>query len=658
MPTIEQKRNKGTQTFKWGVLNTLEPKTLPRGAAQSSLNWLTKGDHVELRRGITFIGSASVNAGNGKSSGIKKIVLPTSDIERLFGSYGKKLKYLDESVTPAEWVEIGSDLLGANVVDSDGISSENISIEEYVGLAGNQIFVNSKNISGYYKIMVANPGSYVDMYDVSKNFKGAIKIDTNRTFLWATKKDQTGVYGSYIDNQSYTTVTAEVLGAGTGAQTVFSGTLAFKAGNPLNTAFGISVTDGVETFVDDYNGNLVGSLGGTGTINYMTGAISVTFASAVANLTNVTVSYQHENSNNHGITDFTKSSPRTASQGFVFRQDESGGAMKTIKSYNNVYYCLHIKRSWALTIGIDDTEATNLPYRHKVGIPNDRAAVETGEGVYYVDETDQNDTRVRLLTYDKSGSQQVIPVPISNNLDLNNYTFDQGASFLYGDFVMFSGRLKDSTVNNRTIIYNKLYKSWDIIDVGVTCFDIYNGALVGGDAITNNFLTLFDGLADLDANINNQITFGEDFLDKDGLAKSKKFKMRGDIGPDQAIMLEASIDNGPFVEFRTPADIALDGTDPEDPTRTFHAIEGSGSYVDRNNRVTVGPVTLGRGEIGGGGNGIEAYRYEREFSFPFGKFESVVFRATATRVGWASISLYSFQDVRFKGRKVPRKYRG
>ncbi|MES2225000.1 MAG: hypothetical protein V4478_03360 [Patescibacteria group bacterium] len=651
MADIVQKKNRLVETYKYGVISTLEPITIPPGAAQDSLNWLTMGDHIELRRGFEYIGTESVNEGVGKATGLRKVVL-ASGAERIFGSYGKKAKYFDD-VTTNEWVEIGTDILGNNVVDADGIGKESVSFEEYVGLAGNQLFINSTNIGGYYKVMVANPTDYTNMYDSAKNKKGLIKIDNNRTLLWQTLKDQTGLNGSYIDTQAYVTVASESIGTGDGAAVTFTGTLAFRAANPVNTAFGISVTDGVETFTDDFNGILIGSLGGTGTINYTTGAISVTFATAPAGAANIDASYQHENSNTHGITDFTKSPTRLAGEGFIIRQDAGGGKFQTVKSYNNVYYCLHIKRSWALSISSDDSSVNNQPYRHKVGIPNDRAAVETGEGVYYIDETDENDTRIRLLTYDTQGSTQVLPVPISNKINLNRFTWDNGACGKYGDFIYFGGREKTSLVNNRTLVYNKLYSSWDILDYSITCSDTYLGALIAGDGYSDNFMTLFSGLDDIGSPIFNYWVSGEDQLGLDGLKKSKKFKVRGDIGPDQSIKLSVSLDNGPFVELRTTSDIAASTED-----RVIHAIEGDGTYVDRGNRVTVGPRTLGRGEVGGGGDGIEAYRFEREIAFPFDKFETATLKVEATRLGWASLSLHGFMDVRFKGVKTPRKYRG
>ncbi len=36
-------------------------------------------------------------------------------------------------------------------------------------------------------------------------------------------------------------------------------------------------------------------------------------------------------------------------------------------------------------------------------------------------------------------------------------------------------------------------------DYGVTCFDTYDGALIGGDSLSNNFAQLFSGFDDFDA---------------------------------------------------------------------------------------------------------------------------------------------------------------
>lgn len=81
-------------------------------------------------------------------------------------------------------------------------------------------------------------------------------IATARMVMWDLANDKTGLYGSFIDEANYTTVSAEVI-----ADTA-TGTLAFKGGGSTRTCFGVVITDtsSGEVFTDNYNGVLTGSL--------------------------------------------------------------------------------------------------------------------------------------------------------------------------------------------------------------------------------------------------------------------------------------------------------------------------------------------------------------------------------------------------------------
>lgn len=83
-------------------------------------------------------------------------------------------------------------------------------------------------------------------------------------------------------------VSAEVLATGDGGTAAYTGTLA--AAIPVEPG-SLVVTDGVESFRDDGCGRLVGDAGGSGTIDYQTGAYSVTFDTNVGNGTDVTADY-------------------------------------------------------------------------------------------------------------------------------------------------------------------------------------------------------------------------------------------------------------------------------------------------------------------------------------------------------------------------------
>jgi hypothetical protein len=77
---------------------------------------------------------------------------------------------------------------------------------------------------------------------------------------------------------------SSVIGTGDGATKDFIGTI---SGAPLEPG-SVAVTDGVEAFIDDGFGNLIGDAGGSGTVIYKTGSVSVSFNANVTDTTDVT----------------------------------------------------------------------------------------------------------------------------------------------------------------------------------------------------------------------------------------------------------------------------------------------------------------------------------------------------------------------------------
>lgn len=137
----------------------------------------------------------------------------------------------------------------------------------------------------YYEFLtVANQQKYT-LPSGYVNFEPPATLD-NLELLW------------YQDPPMYHTanpenVARQTLGAGNAVLTTFSGT----AGNfPILPGTTV-VTDNLEVFQDTNtvyttaNVTLTGSLGGSGTLNYVTGAVSVTFNTAPVSGQNVTFSY-------------------------------------------------------------------------------------------------------------------------------------------------------------------------------------------------------------------------------------------------------------------------------------------------------------------------------------------------------------------------------
>lgn len=628
-------------TFSGLVTAIKDTKVLPKGAAQDAVNWLTGTykDHIELSLGTALLGQTR-NTGAGKITGL--IVGTKPDGTRIpFFSYGRKIKYYDAATD--DTIESGSNVLPAA---ADG---DDVSFEFYSNIAGAFIYASSIN-SSINKIPVANPGSVVDQ--LSTTYRGIIRIKQGRMFLWQRQsangfKDFTGINLSYIDKalaSLYTQVTGESFGTGDGVTTTFVHTAASIAAK--RTIFLATVTDGVETFIDDKSGNMVGSLGGTGTINYATGVVSVTFATAPINLAALTETYYWEDSTSTGICDFSFSNPRTVGQGNYYPQADGGGNFQNLFSIGGDEYCLHALKTWVLTLTGTDTSATNLIYRNKVGIPYWRAALETGDGVPYVDNTNPNKPDVRVLQPSQF-SPTVIPKSIADQLDLSSYSPTKAVMYEWGNYWLVSLQEALNGVfnanNSLTFLYNKIGKFWDKTDIPATCFGDYAGQLLAGDPLSNNIFKVLSGY-DADGDVINNYWIGGDLnLGSSGIKKFYRFVIDGFIARDQSFDIYLAYDSGQFGK------ILVNGeTD---------SIRGDGDYVDSSFGITVGSSTVGEAVVGSGGT-PNAYHFRREFVVASDRFEYVKPKFVATRIGALQINSFTFKDVRYKGHRSLPSYQG
>ena len=603
-----------------GLITRVEEFSISPQAVSDMLNFTTNGDRMELRRGMKVLGTEI--DGNGKITGIHSAYQYDGN-QILYSSYGRKVKYYDE--VTEDWIEVSTDLIPAV---ADG---EDISFASYTSpVAGAQLFISSPN-SGLWQIITANPGSVIDLYDATKNHKGYITTKNNRIWLWNKNEAPSSIWLSFIDNvlENQTEVTDEAIG-GSGATR--SGTLAFKSGGTKRQCYAVTITDGVETFTESYDGVFTGSAGGTGTINYATGAYSVTFA--VSPTDPVTADYLWFDATDGGVADFTYSTPRVAGEGTFFPQGDGSGKAMAVMSFGGNFYCFHEVKTWRLDLTNDDTNAINEIYREKVAIPNWRSAVDIGDGIFYVDDSEEKDPKIRILTF-QTNSTQVVPVEKSPQLDLAGFYFDNSAMIKWGDYVLIACRTSDSLYNNRVFIYNLNWDAWDLLDYNISCFALYNGTLVGGDSISNNVYELFSGYDDLEATINAYCTTAEINLENDGLKKVKKIWINGRIQKEQFVKVYASYDNSGFSE--------------------IGEIRGDADYVDGGQSIAIGAVTLGKKEIGGG-SVIEAYRYWKIIKVNSDKFNSIKLKFVPEGIGWFDFSSITFHDIRIKQQKLVQKY--
>lgn len=599
-----------------GQVTDIEAKSIPENAASASLNWLTLGDRIELSGGYSIVGTEDASA--GRVTGLK--VCQKAD-GTLFPvkTYGQKVEYYT-----TDWNEAGTNVLGA---DADG---EDVAIAPYISLAGSQVWLCSQN-SGPFKMMIANPDDLEDHYDEAKNFRGFIKEEGGAIYLWGRDGAENVLYRSYLDTQDdqvYTDVANEVLGAA--GSLTYTGTLAQVTG--VRTCFAVAIDDsGTQVVEDDGNGNFTGD--GTGTINYTTGAYSVTFNAPAGG--QVEADYSYEDSTAKGLADFRYADPRVATEG-VFLVQPTGGPLRSTLFYQTDGYSLHDDAVWLVTISDSDDSATNRVFRSNIGIQDWRGAVADGDGIYFVDTSDPSEPRLKLITLE-GGSDKVRPKTVNDNVDLSGYDFTYPVAYRWGDYILWACRSDGSAFNDRLFAYNKIYNSVDELAYRVSVMEDYDGALWCGDSLSNNVFQAFTGFAANNAIIENHWIGKLSQLQIQELKKFKRMTVNGGIGPDQIIRVSLAYDEGDFSEIGT--------------------IRGDGSYVNVGQLYAVGGPQVGAAEVGGGGAGIEAYEYTREFRVRSPKFERVRVKYEALDVGYASVSRQGVYDIKTYGQKELRRFR-
>jgi hypothetical protein len=463
-------------------------------------------------------------------------------------------------------------------------------------------------------------------------------IDKGRTLLVGIPTDPTGLYGSKIDAQgtNYTTVASESIGTGNGVQTVFTGTLAFKGGNPKSNCFGLTITQGANVSKDGYNGVITGTNISIGTINYITGAYSITFTTPPPNLQALTVAYQHENSNSAGVTDFTKSTPRLASEGFVARQDIGGDAIQNIViGTDGAYYSAKLYSFYRFFMDETDTKPTNDVFRTDIGIPSAESVISAGIGIIFMNTANPNNPQMTLLEKNPLGDS-LVPIVLFEHFAFENYKYDQCVLDTWDRFILVSCRTSDSPTNNRLLLCDKAGGTVDITSHGMRCLAKDGINLYGGSSLTQTVWQLFGDYDDDGAVLDNYWESKNDECSIDSLKKTRTWRFKGFIDQNQKI--EVSV-----------------GYDDADPT-LIGTIRGDGEYVDKSKPNTVGGFEVGSLPIGGS-EVQTVYPYYLEIKTKVPKFETRTVKFEAKELGYASVNYIEDHDILTYEGRMPKRNR-
>lgn len=612
---------KSISVFAKGVHNLLDSEIIPTEAASSSNNWFCQDGRIKLVNGKVRIGAAGVaGSTTGEIFGYK-----ADGTKVHFRKIGTKIQYLNGST----WTDIITGLT----------STADYSFANYASLAGT--FTFACGIDGLYKIHTASPGSYVDMYDAAKNFKGKSIIDKGRMLMWDLANDKTAVRGSKIDATTDTTVTNEVLATGDGVTTVFTGTLAFKAGNPKATAYDIAINTnpaGV-TSQDDNVGGIVasgGTNGPTGTINYMTGAYSLTFPVAPAAATQVRATYVHQNTNTGGITDFTYSATRVAGEGFRIPQDEGGDPILSILIGTNGYYSMKSQSTYLFDIDTTDLILTNNVYRKELGLPSWRASISTGKGIIFINSANPEKPEMQILQKNTTGDA-VEPFTLFSHFAFANYNYSDCTVDTYERYILVACRTADATVNDTILLCDIDNETVDITSYQARTFARSNGDLFMGSSVTENVYQLYSGYDDDGFTIDNFWTGKSETWGIEELKKYRKLRLKGRIQPAQSYEVYINYDNSGF---------QLVGT-----------VLGTGSYVDTSSPQTIGSNMVGESQIGGD-TMSDIYPYFLELRLKkVPKFRNRQMKFKALGIGYVDIDSQIDLGIDTYEGKLPSRYR-
>ena len=406
-----------------------------------------------------------------------------------------------------------------------------------------------------------------------------------------------------------------------------------------------------EQFTDDQNGNLSSNLGGTGTINYVSGAFTLNFNTTPIAGQTLFYSFFEDQSNSNSIAQFNLAAPVNAGDG-DFIQQPGFGNMMAILPMAGLYFCFHERGTYQLQIPSNDVkQASQVIYRQNVGIPYWRSAYPTGEGILYLDTLNGAQPKLRQLVMDYSVSAlnpAIVPKSISDVLDLSKNGFNTAVVYEWGDFYLLSCKgitngVVDSA-NNVMYVMNKKTKYWDKLDYRVNCLANYYGALIGGDSASGNLFVLFSGFDDLGFNINNYWKMADNTLGIEGMKKYTKLVVKGLIQTTQNLNIYQSLDGSEYV---------LCGT-----------IAGDGQFVAQGTPKLVGGQTMGSNIVGGGGD-VTAFPYEAELLIGSDLFNRVSIMVKSepaldengqqilgTGVGYLSVDSIIFKDIRHKSGKI------
>jgi hypothetical protein len=418
------------------------------------------------------------------------------------------------------------------------------------------------------------------------------------------------------------------------------------------TLFGLYTSGGTfikcELLTDDRNGNLTAPSGATGTINYITGAYSYTLINPVVSGVAILKTYQWEDSNNGGVTDFTYSATRVASEGFQVPQDEGGDPILNVLIGTNGYYSMKSNSSYLLIISADDLSINNNIYRKQLGLSSMYSCLSTDAGILFMNTANPGKPELTLLVKNTTDGT-LEPKVICSQFRFANYNYNDATFFSYDRYTLIACASVLANNNEMLLLVNVSANTVNITNYACRTFGTDGIRLYMGSSVVQSVYNLFSGLDDDGFAISNQwTTKGENFAVKLrgtkwlafpwSLKKYRRLRFRGHIAPGQSIQVWANYDDSGW---------QLVGT-----------ILSDASYTDQSNPATMGSAELGINTLGGD-IVVNANPFQMEMRMKkMPKFRKRKLQFVATGFGYVDITYEADWDITlYNDMKLPSRFR-
>ena len=225
--------------------------------------------------------------------------------------------------------------------------------------------------------------------------------------------------------------------------------------------------------------------------------------------------------------------------------------------------------------------------------------------------------------------------PLFPQFKFSDFNYDTAVIESWDKYVVVSCRY-DSAKNNRLLMCDMTEETVDQAPYGGSAFTKSSGYLYMGDPLSITSYEMFTGFDDMGLEIPNYWISNAEKYNTDVLKKTKKFRFRGIIAPDQSISVYVSHDNSAF---------ELVGT-----------ILGSGDYVDYTTSYAIGSVLIGTSTLGGDDD-VTVYQFLMEIKLRLPKFRKRQIKLVANGTGYVAMQELVDFDIWQYEDKLPKHYR-